>query len=99
MLLDHKPIVINDGQELEITTDNTIEGDAKRISCTYKSLNETLKVGDVVLINDATITCIVTELLDVCECYANPLGWNQNYCQTRWFSRRKEKRCSPRISP
>jgi pyruvate kinase len=69
MLMDHKPIILNDGQELEITTDNTIEGDTKKISCTYKSLAETLKVGDVVLMSDATITAVVTEMLDVRSVY------------------------------
>lgn len=38
MLKEGKPIELVNGQELEIVTDYSIEGDSTRIACSYKSL-------------------------------------------------------------
>jgi pyruvate kinase len=42
LLVDHKPVEFVAGQQLEITTDYSIEGDNTRISCSYRSLPETV---------------------------------------------------------
>jgi len=64
LLKDSKPIDLVAGQELEITTDYNLEGDNKRIACSYKSLPETVSVGSVIYIADGSLTCNVTEILD-----------------------------------
>jgi pyruvate kinase len=38
LLRDNKPVDLVAGQELLIVTDYSIEGDNKRIACSYKSL-------------------------------------------------------------
>lgn len=53
------------GQDLEIVTDYAIEGDNTRISCSYRSLPETVQVGSIIYIADGSLTCEVTEILDV----------------------------------
>ena len=65
LLKDSKPIDLVAGQDLEITTDYSLEGDSKRIACSYKSLPETVSVGSVIYIADGSLTCNVTEILDV----------------------------------
>lgn len=65
MLKDSKPVELKEGQELEIVTDYAIEGDNTRISCTYKSLPETVQIGSIIYLSDGEITCEVTEVLEV----------------------------------
>ena len=65
LLKDSKPIDLVAGQDLEISTDYNLEGDNKRIACSYKSLPETVSVGSVIYIADGSLTCNVTEILDV----------------------------------
>ena len=65
LLVDHAPIELVAGQDLEITTDYTIEGDATRISCSYRALPETVQVGSIIYIADGSLTCEVTEILEV----------------------------------
>jgi pyruvate kinase len=65
MLRDNKPIELTAGQELQIVTDYSIEGDNKKIACSYKSLPTTVKVGSTIFIADGQITCEVTEIFDV----------------------------------
>jgi pyruvate kinase len=38
LLRDNKPVELVTGQELLIVTDYSVEGDNKRIACSYKSL-------------------------------------------------------------
>ena len=61
-LKDHKAIELVEGQDLEITTDYSIEGDSTRIACSYKSLPTSVKVGAQVLIADGTLVAEVKEL-------------------------------------
>jgi pyruvate kinase len=35
LLVDHQPVVFEAGQDLEIVTDYTVEGDKNRIACSY----------------------------------------------------------------
>ena len=48
-----------------IVTDYSIEGDNKRIACSYKSLPQTVQIGSTIYMADGAITCEVTEILDV----------------------------------
>ena len=65
MLKDGKPIELVNGQELEIVTDYAIEGDSTRIACSYKSLPQTVQVGSVIYIADGSLTCEVSEIMEV----------------------------------
>ena len=65
LLKDHQPIELTAGQELLIVTDYSIEGDSTRISCSYKALPETVVVGSTIYIADGSLTCEVTEILEV----------------------------------
>lgn len=49
------------GQEIDILTDYTLEGDNTRITCSYKSLPTTVKPGDTILIADGNLTCEVKD--------------------------------------
>ena len=48
-----------------ITTDYSVEGDQTRIACSYRALPETVQVGSIIYIADGTLTCEVTEILEV----------------------------------
>ena len=65
LLRDNKPIDLIAGQELLIVTDLSIEGDSKKISCSYKQLPTTVSIGSTIYIADGSITCEVTEIFDV----------------------------------
>jgi pyruvate kinase len=65
LLRDNKPIDLTAGQELLIVTDYSIEGDNKRIACSYKSLPQTVAVGSTIFIADGAITCEVAEIFEV----------------------------------
>ena len=65
LLRDNKPVDLVAGQELLIVTDYSIEGDNKRIACSYKSLPQTVSVGSTVFMADGNITCEVVEIFDV----------------------------------
>ncbi|KAL1207955.1 Pyruvate kinase, cytosolic isozyme [Cardamine amara subsp. amara] len=58
-LKEGKPIQLNQGQEITISTDYNIEGDSNIISMSYKKLAEDLKPGDVILCSDGTISLTV----------------------------------------
>jgi pyruvate kinase len=60
-----KPIKLVKGQSLEIVTDYSIEADNTRIACSYKSLPESVQVGGTIFIADGSLTCEVTEILEV----------------------------------
>lgn len=64
-LRDGKPIDLVAGQELQIVTDYSIEGDAKKIACSYKALPQSVSVGSTIYIADGSITCEVSEIFDV----------------------------------
>lgn len=62
LLKDHKSVTLVEGQDLEIVTDYTVEGDNTRIACSYKSLPTSVKVGGQILIADGTLVCEVKEI-------------------------------------
>ena len=65
VLVDGKPIDLESGQDLIITTDYAHEGTTAQIACSYKSLPETVQVGSIIFIADGSLTCEVTEILEV----------------------------------
>ena len=64
MLRDSKPVDLVAGQELTIVTDASIEGDNRKIACTYKQLPQTVSIGSTIFIADGSLTCEVIEILD-----------------------------------
>ena len=64
LLRDGKAVRLEAGQTLEITTDKDIEGDEMRISCSYKSLPESVGIGSSILIDDGKIALEVTEIFE-----------------------------------
>ncbi|URE38892.1 Pyruvate kinase [Musa troglodytarum] len=58
-LKDGKPIHLQKGQEITVTTDYSIKGDENMISMSYKKLAEDLKPNSVILCADGTITLTV----------------------------------------
>ena len=65
ILKENKPVELVAGQELQIVTDYAIEGDSTRIACSYKSLPETVSIGSTIYIADGSLTCEVTEVMEV----------------------------------
>jgi len=65
MLRDNKPVDLVANQELMIVTDTSIEGDNKKIACSYKQLPSTVNIGSTVYIADGAITCEVIEIFEV----------------------------------
>ena len=63
LLKGGKAVELVAGQDLEITTDYTIEGDATRISCSYASLPKSVAVGSSILIADGSVVAEVKALL------------------------------------
>ena len=49
MLRDHKPVELEKGSRLTLTTDYAFEGDATKIACSYAHLPRDVKVGDIIL--------------------------------------------------
>jgi pyruvate kinase len=64
-LRDAKPVDLVAGQELLIVTDYSIEGDNKKIACSYKNLPNSVDIGSTIYIADGAITCEVIEKFDV----------------------------------
>ncbi|PKI71543.1 pyruvate kinase, cytosolic isozyme-like [Punica granatum] len=58
-LKDGKPIQLNQGQEITISTDYSIKGDENTISMSYKRLPEDVKPGSAILCADGTISLTV----------------------------------------
>ena len=58
-LTDGKPVQLVEGQELTISTDYSIKGDAKTISMSYKKLAHDVHPGSMILCSDGTITLTV----------------------------------------
>lgn len=63
-LKNHTPITLEAGKTLKITTDYTIEGDESIISCSYKKLPQSVKVGNIILIADGSLSCEVLAVFD-----------------------------------
>eukprot|EP00330_Aristerostoma_sp_ATCC50986_P002011 CAMPEP_0114588698 /NCGR_PEP_ID=MMETSP0125-20121206/11341_1 /TAXON_ID=485358 ORGANISM="Aristerostoma sp., Strain ATCC 50986" /NCGR_SAMPLE_ID=MMETSP0125 /ASSEMBLY_ACC=CAM_ASM_000245 /LENGTH=499 /DNA_ID=CAMNT_0001785235 /DNA_START=12 /DNA_END=1511 /DNA_ORIENTATION=- len=62
-LKDGKAVEIEKGQTLEICTDYDFKGDNTKIACSYKSLPKSVKVGQIILMADGSISGKVTEIL------------------------------------
>ncbi len=54
ILKDHKKVVLTEGQEFTLTTEEII-GDAEKVSITYNGLPQDVKEGSVILIDDGLI--------------------------------------------
>lgn len=65
LLRDNKPVQLVTGQELLIVTDYSIDGDNKKICCSYKALPQTVSIGGTIYIADGSLTCEVVEIFDV----------------------------------
>ena len=63
-LKDNEPLELKEGQELDVLTDFSIEGDARRITISYQALPETVKVGDKIVIDDGQLILEVKEWLE-----------------------------------
>lgn len=60
---DHKPVIIKDGEEFTLTT-NDIEGDDKIASITFEHLPKDVSVGSKILVNDGVIEMVVKAVSD-----------------------------------
>ena len=63
-LRDSEPLELKEGQELDVLTDFSLEGDARRITISYQALPETVKVGDKIVIDDGQLILEVKECLE-----------------------------------
>ena len=67
MLVDHKPIELVKDSIIKVTTDYDFLGTPECISCSYKSLPTTVKVGSTMFVADGSLTLVVTEIGDVSQ--------------------------------
>lgn len=63
ILRDAEPVDIKEGQEFDVLTDFSLEGDATRLTISYQALPETVKVGDKIVIDEGHL------ILEVKECF------------------------------
>jgi pyruvate kinase len=63
ILRDAEPVDIKEGQEFDVLTDFSLEGDASRLTISYQALPETVKVGDKIVIDEGNL------ILEVKECF------------------------------
>lgn len=63
-LLKDKKVTLENGQSLKISTNYELLGDNEQITCSYKDLPTTVKVGSTIFIADGSLTCTVTEIGD-----------------------------------
>lgn len=63
-LRGHTPINLDEGQELFVSTDYTLEGTSSAIAISYTSLCTTVKRGSTILLADGSITLEVTEVVE-----------------------------------
>jgi len=62
LLVDGKPVELIKDSIIKVTTDYEFRGSADCISCSYKSLPTTVKVGSTMFVADGSLTLEVTEL-------------------------------------
>src|SRR5687767_4605864 len=70
MLENGNSIQLEKGQFIEITTDYSVLGNEKKISCSYQSLPKSVNVGTRILLADGAFTMIVKQILPagvICE--------------------------------
>jgi len=61
ILRDAEPIDIKEGQEFDILTDYSLEGDASRLTISYQALPDTVKVGDKIVVDEGNLILEVKE--------------------------------------
>lgn len=54
-LEDHKPVMLETGNKVIVTTDTSIPGNAERFSLDYQQLPNEVKPGDMILVDDGLI--------------------------------------------
>ena len=59
LLENHEPVVLEQGTEVTITTDYSVEGNASVIALSYKKLAESVHEGSTILLADGTATLTV----------------------------------------
>lgn len=64
ILRDAEPLELKEGQELDVLTDFSLEGDATRITISYQALPDTVKIGDKIVIDDGHLVLEVKECLE-----------------------------------
>lgn len=64
ILRDAEPLELKEGQELDVLTDFSLEGDGTRITISYQALPDTVKTGDKIVIDDGNLTLEVKECLE-----------------------------------
>lgn len=64
ILRDAEPLDLKEGQELDVLTDFSLEGDARRITISYQALPDTVKVGDKIVIDEGQLVLEVKECLE-----------------------------------
>lgn len=63
-LEDHKPVMLETGNEVIVTTDTSIPGNAERFSLDYQQLPNEVKPGDMILVDDGLIALEVERTED-----------------------------------
>ncbi|TMW64851.1 hypothetical protein Poli38472_009018 [Pythium oligandrum] len=63
-LKNHRPVQLNADQLLEITTDYGIEGDNRRIACSYEHLPTSVSLDSKILCDDGSLVMHVVEIKD-----------------------------------
>lgn len=63
ILRDAEPVDIKEGQEFDILTDFSLEGDSSRLTISYQALPDTVKIGDRIVIDEGNL------ILEVKECF------------------------------
>lgn len=64
ILRDAEPLEIKEGQEFDVLTDFSLEGDASRLTISYQALPDTVKVGDKIVIDEGNLILEVKECLE-----------------------------------
>lgn len=64
ILRDAEPLELKEGQEIDVLTDFSLEGDNSRITISYQALPDTVKIGDKIVIDDGNLILEVKECLE-----------------------------------
>jgi len=63
-LEDHKPITVEMGSIIELTTDYSFPGNSTKLAVSYQAICTSVKVGSKILVADGGLTLTVTEVGD-----------------------------------
>ena len=64
ILRDAEPLNLKEGQELDVLTDFSLEGDNRRLTINYQALPDTVKVGDKIVVDEGQLVLEVRETLE-----------------------------------